>query len=422
MPNGGAEQGEPSQHNALSDTLSGDNPSAKTAIPNGGGPGLTGLRLSRVKERLRDLGTDSALPPQERENLRAFYTHERNKLQLQLAVLGKTERLVFCESALEEARKSLDFARSERGGEDGGRTWQTHIAGSALDPGTKNPDERSSFPDHAKEDDVRKAEGQHSIAEAALSEARSELQTASAELARLWVADASWKDKETAAKKWEWSREWEATTPADLRPAVEAIRHTFEHYGCWRSQQNTRKLCFAALHSASPNDVSRAEVGNLDPYKRFLIVLLGPRVERLLLDANHPAPVIFKSYLDVLESALKIALRASFKEMFEIAKARTDLLGMHPVEWAKRHLQILISEEKAGIRLWIKEVCDPMDLSRAAMVEDAIFWGRWRAPRLIHMKPAGNTPYEQADAWTREELVRSEELLESRAERLTVSV
>jgi len=142
-------------------------------------------------------------------------------------------------------------------------------------------------------------------------------------------------------------------------------------------------------------------------------------VERLLLGANHPAPVIFKSYLDVLESALKIALRANFKEMFEVAKARTDLLGMHPVEWAKRHLQILISEQKPGIRLWIKKVCDPMDLSRAAMGEDAIFWGSWRAPRLIHMKPAGNTPYEQADAWTREELVRSEELLESRAERLT---
>jgi len=97
MPNGGAEQGEPSQHNALSDTLSGGNPSAKTAIPDGEGPGLTGLRLSRVKERLRDLGTESALPPQERENLREFYTHERNKLQLQLTALGKTERLQLCE-------------------------------------------------------------------------------------------------------------------------------------------------------------------------------------------------------------------------------------------------------------------------------------------------------------------------------------
>lgn len=195
MPKDGAEQGEPSKHGALDDTLEGDKPSPEPAIPNNEGPGLTGLMLSRVKERLRDLGTDRALVPQERDNLRAFYTHERNKLQLQLAVLGKTEKLVFCESALEEARKSLDFARSERGREDGGRTWQTHIAGSALDPGTKNPDERSSFPDHPKEDDVRNAEGQHSIAEAALSEARSELQTASAELARLWVADASWKDR-----------------------------------------------------------------------------------------------------------------------------------------------------------------------------------------------------------------------------------
>jgi hypothetical protein len=105
--------------------------------------------------------------------------------------------------------------------------------------------------------------------------------------------------------------------------------------------------------------------------------------------------------------------------MFEIAKARTDLLGMHPVEWAKRHLQVLIFTEKGGIRIWIKEVCDKLDLSRGALTEDAIFWGSWSAPRLIHMKPAGNTPYEQAGEWTREELVRSEELLEARAELLT---
>jgi hypothetical protein len=167
---------------------------------------------------------------------------------------------------------------------------------------------------------------------------------------------------------------------------------------------------------ASPNDSGRAEIENLDSYKRFLILLLGPRVERLLLDANHPAPVIFKSYLDVLETALKIALRVSFKEMFEIAKARTDLLGMHPVEWAKRHLQILISDEKGRIRVWIKEVCDPLDLSRSAFTDDAIFWESWRAPRLIHMKPAGNTFYEQARTWMREELVESEELVEPRAE------
>ncbi len=34
-------------------------PIAKTAIPNGEGPRLTGHRLSGVKERLRDLGTDT---------------------------------------------------------------------------------------------------------------------------------------------------------------------------------------------------------------------------------------------------------------------------------------------------------------------------------------------------------------------------
>jgi hypothetical protein len=135
---------------------------------------------------------------------------------MQLAVLGKTERLKLCESALEEAKKSLDLARSEGGRQDARRKWQTHIAGNALGPGTKNPDGRSSFPDDPEEDEIRKAEGQHSLAEATLSKARSELQTASAELARLRVADGPWKEKETAAKRWELSRKWEAISPAEL--------------------------------------------------------------------------------------------------------------------------------------------------------------------------------------------------------------
>jgi integrase len=119
------------------------------------------------------------------------------------------------------------------------------------------------------------------------------------------------------AERWELSRKWEAITPDELRAALEAIRHTFEHYGCWRPKQCTMKLCFAALHPASPNDSGRAEAEDLGPYRRFLVALLGPRVESLLLGSNHPAPVIFKSYLDVLEAALGFLEDGQYRKLVE---------------------------------------------------------------------------------------------------------
>lgn len=42
--------------------------------------------------------------------------NERNKFQLRLAALDKKEKVQFSESTLEEARKALEFARSEGGG------------------------------------------------------------------------------------------------------------------------------------------------------------------------------------------------------------------------------------------------------------------------------------------------------------------
>jgi len=348
-----------------------------------------------------------------------FYTREENKLKLRLVVLGDDEKVQSFEKALHEAKNALDFARSEGGRHDAARKkWQTRIAGNALRTGTENLSGLSSSMESLEEEEIRNAESNVSSAEAVLIKARSELQTHFAELERLSLSDGQWKNAEIAAERWELTRRWEAITPDELRPAVEAVRHKFEHYGSWRPDECTRKLCFAALHPSSPNDLGPPEVEDLSPYRRFLITLLSPKVERLLLRADQSAPVIFKSYLDVLEAALKIALRVSFKDMLDIAKAHTELLGTHPVEWAKRHLEILISHEKRGIRTWIKKVCDPMDTSRAALTDDCIFWGSWRAPRLIHMKPAGNTPYRQEDAWTREELARSEELLEATAERL----
>jgi hypothetical protein len=69
----------------------------------------------------------------------------------------------------------------------------------------------------------------------------------------------------------------------------------------------------------------------------------------------------------------------------------------------------------------IRGVCDKQDSSLALgaleSLEEAVIWKAWRAPRLIHMHPAGNTTYDAAFAWTWEDEQRSLELLENRSRR-----
>ena len=47
---------------------------------------------------------------------------------------------------------------------------------------------------------------------------------------------------------------------------------------------------------------------------------------------------------------------------------------MHPVEWTKRHLEILISHEKFSARMWIRQFCDRQDLSLEGLSDDGIYW------------------------------------------------
>src|SRR5438270_173945 len=55
-------------------------------------PGEIGAKLSRIKDRLRDLGTDNTLSVKEREPHRVLYEHERDKLQSQLNLLANEKQ------------------------------------------------------------------------------------------------------------------------------------------------------------------------------------------------------------------------------------------------------------------------------------------------------------------------------------------
>ena len=363
----GAEKSEPSDSHASRESRT-NNSLQKVIFRDEDGPGQVGVGLSWIKGVIRDLDSDKAIRREEHDLLRLYYTREQEKLRWKLRVFGEAEKIKALESAIQ------------------------------------------------LENEVQNAGTERSAVEEALAKARSELKKASAALEHLCRDNPEWEKHEVSARRWQQSRKWQAITPEELQPAVEAIRHKIDDR-FWQSSQSTMKLCFAALHPAQTPDPN-AE--SLVPYRRFLAALLGPRVEGLLLGSDRPAPVLFKSYLDVLEGALKVVIRGGFEAMFEIAKARNDVLGMHPVEWTKRQLDILISAEKSGIRLWIKNVCDTLDFSNTASDDDSIYLGNWRAPRLIHMQPAGNIRYDQASIWFREDLMRSEEVVEARAELTTV--
>jgi len=326
----GAEQNEPSSSSAPGDGRTDNAPHLNSLLGNDG-PGAVGLALSSTNGRIHDLDSDKTIPREERDLLRLYYTGEQAKLQLKLTMLGETEKIKAIESEIEKARQDLDSARS-----------------------TGSPEG----------DESGKAK-RYSLNEKALIEAKSKLQKAFSALEHLCQDDAKHEAQKPSASSWESTRKWQAITPADLQPAIEAIRHAFENKGCWRSKQSTMKLCFAALHPSPPNSSSQPEAGNLNPYRHFLVAFLGSQVEKLLLGANQSAPAIFKSYLDVLQTALKIAVRASFEDVLVIGAAQIDVLSMHPVEWAKRHLEILVVGQKAAIRVWTKEVCDPMKLAMA---------------------------------------------------------
>jgi len=50
-------------------------------------------------------------------------------------------------------------------------------------------------------------------------------------------------------------------------------------------------------------------------------------------------------------------------------------------------------------------------------LKESRFWREWRAPKLIHMRPAGNSPYASAMAWAREDEHRTQDLLNNRSHR-----
>lgn len=88
--------------------------------------------------------------------------------------------------------------------------------------------------------------------------------------------------------------------------------------------------------------------------------------------------------------------------MLKIGLANWEALDSRPVDWAKRHSNLLIEALLTPTERRIKEACDDPprpepDLTREDL-EEIVHWRTWRVPKLIYMQPASNAPYDPAKA------------------------
>jgi integrase len=218
-----------------------------------------------------------------------YYTREQEKLQLKLRVFGETEKI-----------KALE---------------------SAIPP----------------EGQVQTGRIERSIDEEALVKARSELKKAIAALEHLCRDDAKWKAQEPAARKWQQSRKWQAITPEELHPAVEAIRHKIEHYGFW--QANLVGLLQSIFSLAVDNDlIQRSPVR--DRHK--------PRVTR------HEKPVWSAEQLRLIVDSVPKTHRCLFQCAMLTGARLGELLGF---QWKNINFESQTLEIRQA--LWEGELVSP---------------------------------------------------------------
>src|SRR5215472_2356956 len=217
--------------------------------------------------------------------------------------------------------------------------------------------------------------------------------------------------------------DWKELTPNQLIPAIEHVRKMFDK-GVWKCTELTKRLCYSTLHPQDKEQTSLAlyETAFAD-YRRAIGARSWQNFDDLMEVGTPPA--VFKAYLYVYAKGLEANIRDHFEEVVQSGLANSPLLKIHPAEWAKSHLKLLIKEHSHKIKIWIQEVCDKREQLKDASeaeIDELIYWKAWRAPKLIHMQPSGNTPFDPAAAWTRENERTTNQVLEALSQRFLQSL
>ncbi len=185
--------------------------------------------------------------------------------------------------------------------------------------------------------------------------------------------------------------DWKSLTPDSLIGAVTHVRGRFQEDE-FKFDFITQQKCYKGLHPVA---------------------------------ATETAPAVFKNYMDLFEEGLKQAIKKGFDDLFEIGLANMRLLSQGPIEWAKSHIEFLVTGKEYKIKIWIKNVCDRQEMSKVTTPEDMeefLHWRTWRAPKLIVMKPSANMPYDPANTWSRATEEDTERFLDGLSKRFIQSL
>lgn len=209
------------------------------------------------------------------------------------------------------------------------------------------------------------------------------------------------------------SESWKKDVPADLFPAIEHLRDSFDSIH-FQFGWTTSQLCYWQLHDHIPRLGTRniqQYVDALESLKTRVGPVAAQRFAKLFCTATPPA--IFKAYYDLYMDGLKIQIRLIFDGLLQIGLANRSRILRDSVEWAKSLSEGLINWHRHKIPIWIKDVCDEHPWDPGEDTDEQIFWRKWQAPKFLVMEPSRYGVYYPELAWERSDQDTSERWLKA---------
>jgi hypothetical protein len=200
------------------------------------------------------------------------------------------------------------------------------------------------------------------------------------------------------SEMYENAEDWDKNVPADLLPAIKALRESFDeaHWGCGIT---TKTFCYSLLHNEAVDDPAKEYINYLTHIK----ARVGPgatlRFHDLIKQGTPPA--IFKGFYDLYLDGVGVQALIIFKELAEIGRTNEKRLGIPHLEWAASQTKHMIRSHNHQLDIWVRDVCDKQPYDPNEDDDEQIFWLKWQAPRLLIMKPSRFQPYVAGSDWER---------------------
>jgi hypothetical protein len=198
--------------------------------------------------------------------------------------------------------------------------------------------------------------------------------------------------------RYENNEEWNKDVPADLVPAIEALRTSFDS-AHWKCSEMTRVFCFAALHPDTPGHDTKEYLTPLHQLQAIVGPAAAQHFAALLRESTPPS--IFRAYYELYLEGVAVQTVDNLAHLIEIGQAHEARLRHPPLEWAVWHTKHMIRSHVHQVDIWMRDVCDTKTYDPTEDFDEEIFWTKWQAPRLLIMKPARSQPYDASTVWER---------------------